>query len=78
MLYDNKTAGYNLTFSVISIVIVFPMVFAISSAFTRREQAIDAISHIKTRLYNITFNQRMHEWNNKSTEKIDDEFKNKH
>jgi uncharacterized membrane protein len=76
MLSDSKVAGYNLNFSVISIVIVFPLVFAISSAFTRREQAIDAIAHIKTRLYNITFNQRVHIWN--KNEKNDEAFKSKH
>jgi hypothetical protein len=48
--------GINLNWGIISGIITFPIVFAIASSFTRREQAIDAITKIKTHLYNITHN----------------------
>jgi len=54
----------DLNWGIISFVIIFPLVFAIGSSFTRREQAIDAVSKIKTSLYNVTNNNFMFNFKN--------------
>lgn len=48
-----------MNWGIISGIITFPIVFAIASSFTRREQAIDSITKIKSALYNITHNDFM-------------------
>jgi len=67
----------DLNWGVISFVVIFPLVFAIGSSFTRREQAIDAVTKIKTTLYNITNNNFMYNFQNvKNSDKTTKHYKN--
>ena len=49
--YDIK---YNFDLTIISIAIIFPLVFTIRAAFRRREKALDYLSRFKTGLLIVT------------------------
>lgn len=55
--------SFNVNWSLVSIIVIFPLVFAIGSSFQRREQAIDAIYNIKVSLCDIFYNQKNYSWN---------------
>lgn len=46
---------YNIDLTLISIAIIFPLVFAIRGAFRRREKALEHLSKLKSALYGIIY-----------------------
>lgn len=56
---------YNIDLTLISIAIIFPLVFAIRGAFRRREKALEHLSRMKSGLYSVLYlfetNQKLSE-----------------
>ncbi|MEK9614276.1 MAG: hypothetical protein VW080_10185, partial [Flavobacteriaceae bacterium] len=45
---------YNIDLTLLSIAIIFPLVFTIRGAFRRREKALEHLSRFRARLYTVT------------------------
>ncbi len=53
-LYKNYKINFNVDFTIMSIAIVFPLVFSITSAYQRRQDAIDLFLEFRNKIIDLT------------------------
>ena len=53
-LYKNYKINFNIDFTIMSIAIVFPLVFSITSAYQRRQDAINLFLEFRNKIIDLT------------------------